>query len=39
MPISFQLLGQPFGEETILRIGHAYQQVTDFHKRVPPVAE
>ncbi|MDP2895635.1 MAG: Asp-tRNA(Asn)/Glu-tRNA(Gln) amidotransferase subunit GatA [bacterium] len=39
MPISFQLLGQPFGEGTILRIGHAYQQVTDFHKRVPPVAD
>ena len=39
MPISFQLLGQLFGEETILRIGHAYQQVTDFHKKVPPVAE
>jgi aspartyl-tRNA(Asn)/glutamyl-tRNA(Gln) amidotransferase subunit A len=39
MPISFQLLGQPFGEETILRVGHAYQQMTDFHKRVPPVAQ
>jgi len=39
LPISFQLLGQFFGEETILRVGHAYQQVTDFHKRVPPVAE
>lgn len=39
MPISFQLLGQLFGEETILRIGHAYQQVTDFHEKVPPVAE
>jgi len=39
MPISFQLLGQLFGEETILGIGHAYQQVTHFHKKVPAVAE
>jgi aspartyl-tRNA(Asn)/glutamyl-tRNA(Gln) amidotransferase subunit A len=38
MPISFQLLGQPFGEETILRLGHSYQQVTDFHKKAPPIA-
>jgi aspartyl-tRNA(Asn)/glutamyl-tRNA(Gln) amidotransferase subunit A len=38
MPISFQLLGQFFGEETILRVGHAYQQVSEFHKRTPAVA-
>ncbi len=39
MPISFQLLGQHFGEETIFRIGHAYQQVTDFHKKLPPIVQ
>jgi len=39
MPISFQLLAEPFGEETILRIGHAYQQGTDFHKKLPAIVE
>ena len=39
MPVSFQLLGQLFGEETILRVGHAYQQVTDFHKKMPPTSD
>ena len=39
MPISFQLMGQPFGEETILRVGHAYEQVADFHKKMPEIVE
>lgn len=39
MPISFQLQAQPFGEETILRVGHAYQQQTDFHKKMPAIVE
>jgi len=39
MPISFQLLGQLFGEETILRVGHAYEQVTDLHKKMPAIVE
>ena len=37
LPIGFQLLGKVFGEEMILRIGHAYQQQTDFHTKRPPV--
>jgi aspartyl-tRNA(Asn)/glutamyl-tRNA(Gln) amidotransferase subunit A len=32
-----QLLGKPFGEQTILRIGHAYEQSTDWHKEKPPI--
>jgi aspartyl-tRNA(Asn)/glutamyl-tRNA(Gln) amidotransferase subunit A len=39
MPISFQLLGRPFGEEIILRLGHAYQQATDFRKKMPAIAD
>jgi aspartyl-tRNA(Asn)/glutamyl-tRNA(Gln) amidotransferase subunit A len=31
-----QLLGQPFGEETVLRVAHAYEQSTDWHKDKPP---
>jgi aspartyl-tRNA(Asn)/glutamyl-tRNA(Gln) amidotransferase subunit A len=33
LPIGLQLLGKPFGEETILRVAHAYEQATDWHKQ------
>ena len=36
LPIGLQLLGQPFGEETVLRVAHAYEQSTDWHKDKPP---
>src|SRR5437899_8239285 len=32
LPIGLQLLGKPFGEETILRVAHAYEQSTDWRK-------
>jgi aspartyl-tRNA(Asn)/glutamyl-tRNA(Gln) amidotransferase subunit A len=35
MPIGLQLVGRPFAEQTLLRIGHAYQQGTDWHLRAP----
>ncbi|MEO6183634.1 MAG: Asp-tRNA(Asn)/Glu-tRNA(Gln) amidotransferase subunit GatA [Verrucomicrobiota bacterium] len=35
LPIGLQLLGKPFGEETILNIAHAYEQSTDWHKEKP----
>ena len=35
LPIGLQLLGKPFGEETILRIAHAYEQATNWHKEKP----
>ena len=35
LPIGLQLLGQPFGEETILRIAHAFEQSTEWHKARP----
>jgi aspartyl-tRNA(Asn)/glutamyl-tRNA(Gln) amidotransferase subunit A len=38
LPIGLQLLGNPFGEEAILRIAHAYEQSTPWHKEKPPVA-
>jgi aspartyl-tRNA(Asn)/glutamyl-tRNA(Gln) amidotransferase subunit A len=34
-PIGMQLVGRPFAEAMLYRIGHAYQGATDFHKRVP----
>jgi Asp-tRNA(Asn)/Glu-tRNA(Gln) amidotransferase A subunit family amidase len=35
-PVSFTLIGRLFDEATPLRVAHAYQQVTDFHRRQPP---
>jgi aspartyl-tRNA(Asn)/glutamyl-tRNA(Gln) amidotransferase subunit A len=35
MPIGMQLAGRPFAEATLYAIGQAWQQVTDFHRRVP----
>jgi aspartyl-tRNA(Asn)/glutamyl-tRNA(Gln) amidotransferase subunit A len=35
LPIGLQLLGKPFGEETILRIAHAYEQATVWHLEKP----
>jgi aspartyl-tRNA(Asn)/glutamyl-tRNA(Gln) amidotransferase subunit A len=37
LPIGLQLLGKPFGEEAILRIAHAYEQSTPWHKEKPPL--
>lgn len=35
LPASFQLMGRPFSEATLLRLGHAYQSATDWHTRAP----
>ncbi len=35
LPIGLQLLGKPFGEETLLRAAHAYEQSTTWHKERP----
>lgn len=35
LPIGMQLVGKMFSEEVLLRIGHQYQQVTDWHTRKP----
>ena len=34
-PIGMQLVGRPFDEATLYRIGHAYQGATDHHRKVP----
>ena len=36
LPLSAQIVGAPFAEALLVRAGHAYQQVTDWHLRVPP---
>jgi len=35
LPLGMQILGRPFGEEAILRVGHAYEQATEWHTRRP----
>jgi aspartyl-tRNA(Asn)/glutamyl-tRNA(Gln) amidotransferase subunit A len=37
LPVGMQLLGPRFREDAILRAAHAYQQVTDWHKKFPTV--
>ena len=35
LPIGMQIIGKHFDEATILRIGHAYEQATEWHKGKP----
>jgi aspartyl-tRNA(Asn)/glutamyl-tRNA(Gln) amidotransferase subunit A len=35
LPIGLQILAEAFGEETIFKAAHAFEQNTDFHKRKP----
>jgi aspartyl-tRNA(Asn)/glutamyl-tRNA(Gln) amidotransferase subunit A len=32
LPVGLQLLGKPFGEEDLIKVGHAYEQATDWQK-------
>lgn len=37
LPLALQIAGRPFDEATVLRTGDAYQRVTDWHARIPPL--
>jgi aspartyl-tRNA(Asn)/glutamyl-tRNA(Gln) amidotransferase subunit A len=39
LPLSMQIVGKPFAEATVLKVGDAYQQLVDWHLRVPPIAQ
>jgi len=36
LPIGLQIAGKSFEEATVLRMVHAYQQLTDWHRRELP---
>lgn len=38
LPIGLQIVGRAFDEPTVLKIGDAYQQLTDWHTRSPELA-
>jgi len=37
LPIGLQLIGKPFGEDTLLQAAYAYEQATPWHTRKPPL--
>jgi len=39
MPVGLQLMGPALGESAILQLGHAYQQVTDWHNQHPDLSK
>jgi len=38
LPVGLQLLGPAFQEEKLLRVGHVYEQATEWHTRQPALA-
>jgi aspartyl-tRNA(Asn)/glutamyl-tRNA(Gln) amidotransferase subunit A len=38
LPVGVQLMGAPFHEPTVIRIGRAFQGATDWHKRHPDLS-
>lgn len=38
-PVGLQIIGNYFGEAKMLNVAHQYQQVTDWHMRMPPGVE
>lgn len=37
LPIDMQITGREGGEATLFSLAHAYEQVTDWHNRNPPI--
>jgi aspartyl-tRNA(Asn)/glutamyl-tRNA(Gln) amidotransferase subunit A len=38
LPIGVQLVGKPYAEGTVLRLGKAYQDATNFHRQAPDLS-
>jgi aspartyl-tRNA(Asn)/glutamyl-tRNA(Gln) amidotransferase subunit A len=39
LPLSLQIAGRPFAEDTLVQVGDAFQRTTDWHLQVPPLVE
>jgi Asp-tRNA(Asn)/Glu-tRNA(Gln) amidotransferase A subunit family amidase len=39
LPIGMQLAGARWSEPLLLRVGHAYQAATGWHRRAPPLGD
>jgi aspartyl-tRNA(Asn)/glutamyl-tRNA(Gln) amidotransferase subunit A len=39
LPIGLQVIGKAFDEATVLRVAHAYEQATEWHRQRPALAE
>ncbi len=37
LPLGFQVVGRPFDEATVLRVGRAYEEAAGWHRRRPPL--
>ena len=37
LPVGLQIVGKPFDDALVLRVGYTYQQETDWHTRRPPL--
>jgi len=38
LPLAFQIAGKPFDEAGVMRVGHAFEQATEFHRQRPAIA-
>ena len=38
IPVGIQIVGKPFAERAVLRLGKAFQDATDFHRRAPDLS-
>jgi len=38
LPLAFQIAGKPFDEAGVMRVGHAFEQATEFHRQRPVIA-
>jgi aspartyl-tRNA(Asn)/glutamyl-tRNA(Gln) amidotransferase subunit A len=38
LPIGLMIYGKPFHEDMVLRIGYAFEQATEWHRRVPDLS-
>ena len=39
LPVGIQILGKPYAERDVLKLGKAFQDATDFHKRAPDLKD